>query len=94
MGITDITTTLKALSDPIRRDILNLLKKKNLTAGEIALLFPISKPSLSHHFTVLKNANLIGSERKGQKIYYSLNATVFYELLNDVLETFGEKNEN
>lgn len=88
MSIKDITITLKALSDPIRREIINRLKKKNMTAGEIALLFPISKPSLSHHFSVLKNANLIESERKGQKIYYSLNATVFYDLLNDILKTF------
>jgi ArsR family transcriptional regulator len=89
MSIKDITIALKALSDPIRREIINRLKKKDMTAGEIALLFPISKPSLSHHFSVLKNANLIDAERKGQKIYYSLNTTVFYELLNDIMETFS-----
>ena len=93
MVIKDVTVALKALSDPIRREILNRLKKKDLTAGQISLYFPISKPSLSHHFAVLKNANLIDSERKGQKIYYSLNTTVFYDLLNDIIEIFGGKNE-
>jgi len=91
MSIKDITIAMKALSDPIRREILNRLKKKNMTAGEIALLFPISKPSLSYHFSVLKNANLVESERKGQRIYYSLNTTVFYELLNDIMETFSTR---
>lgn len=94
MSIKDITLAIKALGDPTRREILDRLKTKNMTAGEIALFFPISKPSLSHHFSVLKRANLIESKRQGRKIYYSLNATVFYELLNEIFEIFGNKNEN
>jgi len=84
----DISTAFKALSDPIRREILIKLKSKNLTPGELSLHFPISKPSLSHHLTILKNANLIDSERTGQKIYYSLNASVFYDIINKFLNNF------
>jgi len=84
----DISTTFKALSDPIRREILIKLKSKNLTPGELSLHFPISKPSLSHHLNILKNANLIDSERTGQKIYYSLNSPVFYDIINNFLNKF------
>lgn len=88
-----LSLAFKALSDPNRRQILQLLKKKDMTAGEISLHFPISKPSLSHHFSILKQANLIYPNRKGQQIYYSLNTTVFYELVNNFLEIFGGKDE-
>ena len=83
-----ISNAFKALSDPIRRDILIKLKSKNLTPGELALHFPISKPSLSHHLNILKNANLIDSEKIGQKIYYSLNSPVFYDIINQFLNKF------
>ena len=93
MGLQDINSTFKALGDPTRRHILALLKKRNLTAGQLATHFPISKPSLSHHLNVLKNANLINQERRGQEIIYSLNMTVFYELSTELINTFnlGEK---
>ena len=58
-----------------------MLKEKDLTAGEIADAFPISKPSISHHLNLLKQANLVMDERQGQNIYYSLNTTVFQELI-------------
>lgn len=72
----------KALSDPTRRKILDLLKEKDLTAGEIAYHFNISKPSISQHLKLLKHAGLIQDEKQGQFIIYSLNITVFQELIS------------
>ncbi|EZP76784.1 regulatory protein ArsR [Parageobacillus genomosp. 1] len=71
----------KALADPTRRDILNLLKNKDLTAGEIADHFRISKPSISHHLNLLKQADLVHAEKEGQFIYYSINTTVLQDVL-------------
>lgn len=71
----------KALSDPTRRKILELLSDRDMTAGEIAERFEISKPSISHHLTTLKAAGLVLDERKGQNIIYSLNMTVFQDLV-------------
>ena len=71
----------KALSDPTRRKIIELLKEKDLSAGEIYENFDISKPSISHHLNVLKNANLIFSERNGQNIIYSINTTSFQNII-------------
>jgi len=71
----------KALSDKTRREILRLLMKGDLTAGEIAEQFSITKPSISHHLNVLKQANLVLDEKKGQNTYYSLNTTVFQEVI-------------
>ena len=71
----------KALNDTTRREILELLKKKDLTAGEIADRFSISKPSISHHLDLLKQAGLVDSVKEGQYIYYSLNTTVMDEIL-------------
>ena len=68
----------KALSDPTRRKILELLKDRDRTAGEIADCFSISKPSISHHLAQLKPADLVLDERQGQTIVYSLNTTVFF----------------
>jgi len=70
----------KALSDPTRRKILRMLREGDMTAGDIADRFSISKPSVSHHLNVLKQAGLIIDERKGQFIFYSLNTTVFQEV--------------
>ncbi|WP_185223290.1 autorepressor SdpR family transcription factor [Parageobacillus thermoglucosidasius] len=84
----------KALADPTRRDILNLLKNKDLTAGEIADHFRISKPSISHHLNLLKQADLVHAEKKGQYIYYSINTTVLQDVLTWLLslqEGEGEK---
>ena len=76
----------KALNDPTRREILELLKKKDLTAGEIADQFSISKPSISHHLDLLKQAELVVSIKQGQFIYYSLNTTVFDEIMKWLLQ--------
>ena len=76
----------KALSDPTRREILDYLKEKDLTAGEIADYFSISKPSISHHLTILKTARLITQEKKGQFIYYSLNTTVLQDIYSWLLK--------
>lgn len=73
-----------ALSDPTRRKILDLLREKNRTAGEIADQFDIAKPSISHHLNILKQADLVFSERKGQQLIYSINTTVFQDLLTFV----------
>lgn len=85
----------KALSDPTRRKILRYLKDNDLTAGDISAYFDISKPSISHHLSILKNADLVLWEKDGQKIIYSLNTTVFQEVMKWFLEFLerGEKNE-
>lgn len=84
----------RALSDPNRRKILKLLKKGSLTAGEIADSFAITKASLSHHFNILKAADLIRNERRGQKIVYSLNTTVFEDMTSLLFDLFRiEKQE-
>jgi DNA-binding transcriptional ArsR family regulator len=77
-----MTEVFKALSDPTRRRILEMLKKGDLTAGEIAAAFSIGKPSVSHHLGLLKNADLVQAERDGQNIVYSLNTTVFQDVLS------------
>jgi ArsR family transcriptional regulator len=71
----------KALNDQTRRDILELLRKKEMTAGEIAEQFSISAPSISHHLEILKRAQLIEAEKKGQYIIYSLNTTVLDDMI-------------
>ena len=71
----------KALNDPTRREILELLHEKDLTAGEIAERFHISWPSISHHLDVLKQARLVVAEKEGQFVYYSLNTTVVDEIM-------------
>ncbi len=70
-----------ALSDPTRRKILDLLSKEDLTAGEIADNFSMTKPSISHHLNILKESELVFAEKKGQQIYYSVNTTVFEDIL-------------
>ena len=71
----------KALADPTRREILRLLRGGEKTAGDLARQFDMTKPSMSHHFAVLKQADLIASRREGQQIYYFLNTTVVEDLL-------------
>ena len=78
----------RALADPNRRRILTILKKGSRSAGEIASRFPISMASLSHHYGVLKAADLIRSERRGQQILYSLNTTVFEDVAAAIAELF------
>ena len=74
--------TFKALSDPTRREILNLLKRGDLSAGEIADRFDMTAATISHHLSVLKQADLILDRREGKYIYYQLNLSVFEELLS------------
>lgn len=71
----------KALADPTRRRILELLAQGDLTAGEIAAQFEMTKPSVSHHLNLLKAAGLVSDQRCGQNIVYSVNLTVFQELV-------------
>lgn len=76
-----LTLAFKALSDPTRRQILQLLQQGDLTAGEIADQFTMSKPSISHHLNLLKQAGLVLDMRRGQNIVYSLNTTVFQDVM-------------
>lgn len=76
----------KALNDATRREILEILKEKDLTAGEIADQFDISKPSISHHLDILKQAGLLVAVKEGQFIFYSLNTTVMDEMLKWILQ--------
>jgi DNA-binding transcriptional ArsR family regulator len=76
-----MNSIFKALNDPTRRQILELLQEKDLTAGEIADQFKISFPSISHHLDLLKQAKLVSAEKDGQYVYYSLNTTVVDEIM-------------
>lgn len=77
-----MNSLFKALNDETRRRIVELLKEKDMNAGEIADHFNISKPSISHHLDLLKRADLITSEKKGQYVEYSLNTTILEDLIN------------
>jgi len=85
-----LNKTFSALSDPTRRTILDLLKQKSLPVGDIALHFTITLPTLSHHLNVLKQANLVTTERQGQQIIYSLNLSVFEEIAKDLYVFFNK----
>ena len=85
-----LQNTLKALSDPIRREILNLLKGGRLSAGEICDHFDVTGASISRHLSVLKEADLIRDTREGKFIYYDLNASVLEEILLWVKDLKGE----
>ena len=87
-----IQVTLRALADPIRRDILNLLKSGRMSAGEICDHFDVTGAAVSRHLSVLKEADLIRDTREGKFIYYDLNASVLEEILLWVQELKGEKN--
>jgi DNA-binding transcriptional ArsR family regulator len=76
----------KALSDPTRREIMRLLSQGEKTAGELASKFDMTKPSMSHHFAVLKDAELVSSRRDGQQIWYSLNTTVAQDAIAWVMD--------
>jgi ArsR family transcriptional regulator, repressor of sdpIR and other operons len=78
----------KALNDKTRRDILEMLKETDMTAGDIADKFDMTKPSISHHLSLLKQANLVIDIRKGQYIFYSLNTTV----MDDIAKWFIQFN--
>ncbi|MGC2450016.1 MAG: autorepressor SdpR family transcription factor [Candidatus Sulfotelmatobacter sp.] len=84
----------KAISDPTRREILRLLRKGEMTAGDLAERFDMTKPTMSHHFSVLKEADLLTSRREGQTIWYGLNTTVVQDLLAWALDLMGGEEEN
>jgi DNA-binding transcriptional ArsR family regulator len=81
---------MRALGDPIRRDILNLLKKGRMSAGEIAEHFDVTSAAVSRHLSVLKDADLIRDEREGKFIFYDLNASVLEEILLWIADLKGE----
>lgn len=81
----------KALADPTRRKILRLLNGQEMTAGQLAEQFEISAPSMSHHFNLLKQADLIFARREGQQIFYSLNTTVFQDIMAFMMDLFTVK---
>lgn len=85
-----IQNTLKALADPTRREILNMLKRGSLSAGAIAEHFEMSAPAISKHLNILKDADLIRDRREGKYIYYELNASVLDEIFLWVKELKGD----
>lgn len=85
-----IQVTMKALSDPIRREILNLLKGGRMSAGEITDHFPVTAAAISRHLSVLKEADLIRDHREGKFIYYDLNASVLEEIMLWITDLKGE----
>ncbi|WP_146191856.1 autorepressor SdpR family transcription factor [Bifidobacterium longum] len=84
-------SVFKAISDPTRREILKLLNEKDLSAGEIAEHFDISKPALTKHLNILREAELVSSEKQGNFVIYSLNVTVLQQALYGFMSIFGKK---
>ena len=89
-----LQNTLKALADPIRREILNLLKDGKLSAGEIVEHFSVTGASISRHLSVLKDADLIRDTREGKFIYYELNTSVLEEIMLWITDLKGEENDD
>ena len=89
-----LQNTLRALSDPTRREILNLLKAGSMSAGDIVEKFPVTGASISRHLSVLKEADLIRDRREGKYIYYELNASVLEEILLWITDLKGEENHD
>jgi len=84
-----MTEVMQALADPTRREILKLLRKRDLSAGEIADRFPLAKSTLSGHFNVLKRAGLVVTERRGTTILYSLNVSALEQAVASLWELLG-----
>lgn len=83
-----MSKAFKALGDETRREILKMLNKKDMSAGEISDHFNMSKPSISKHLEILREAELISSEKKGQFVIYSINTSIIQEVLGSFLEIF------
>lgn len=83
----------KALADPTRRKILELLKQKDMNAGEIAAEFNMTKPSISNHLSILKQADLVDSEKQGQNVMYSIKTSVIEDMLS-TLSNLTKRNED
>lgn len=79
-----MNNVFKALNDPIRREILKMLRERDMTAGEIAEKFNITAPSISHHLDKLKQADLVSTIKKGQFVHYSLNTSI----IDDIIQFF------
>ena len=90
MGLQE---TMRALADPTRREILNLLKGGRLSAGEITDHFPVTAAAVSRHLSVLKDADLIRDRREGKYIYYEMNASVLEEIMLFISDLKGEKKD-
>lgn len=88
-----LQSTIKALSDPIRREILEMLKVTRLSAGEISNRFSVSGAAISKHLSILKDADLIRDTREGKYIYYELNASVLEEVMLWISGLKGDKND-
>ena len=88
-----LQNTLKALADPVRREILNLLKKGRMAAGEITDHFSITAAAISRHLSVLKDADLIRDQREGKFIYYEINTSVLEDVMLCIAELKGDKND-
>ena len=84
----------KALADPTRRQIIRLLGDREMTAGDLAEHFEMTKPSMSHHFSVLKDADLIRFRREGQQIWYSVNTTVLQDVLTWAMDLLHPAENN
>ena len=84
----------KGLNDPARREILEMLQERDMTAGEIAEQFTISFPSISHHLDILKQAKLVIAEKEGQFVYYSLNTTVVDDIMKWFLQFKSKRNKS
>lgn len=82
-------SAFKAIADPARREILRLLRNGEMTAGDLAQQFDMSKPTMSHHFSVLSDADLITRRREGQTIWYGLNTTVLQDVLSWMMDLAG-----
>ena len=87
----NVGNVFKAISDPTRREILKLLNDKDLSAGEIAKHLDISKPALTKHLNILREAELVSSEKQGNFVIYSINVTVLQQALSGFMAIFGKK---
>lgn len=85
--------TMKALSDPVRREVLNMLKKERLSAGQICEKFDITDAAISRHLSVLKDADLVRDTREGKFVYYELNTSVLEEIMKWISSLKGENND-
>jgi ArsR family transcriptional regulator, arsenate/arsenite/antimonite-responsive transcriptional repressor len=90
----DSNRAFKALADPTRREILRILRRGEMTAGDLAEHFDMTKPTMSHHFAVLKEADLLTSRRDGQQIWYGLNTTVVQDLMSWAMDLLRGTQEN
>jgi DNA-binding transcriptional ArsR family regulator len=88
LELQNMNRIFQALSDPTRREILRLLKQRDMSAGQLAEKFPLAKSTLSSHFNILRNAGLIVYERQGTTLVYSVNQSMFEEALGALIELF------